>query len=380
MVALAAALFLHAGALLVLKARPGQSISSLRAGPARRPANEWEIELAAAPEAATSRAPVPENPRANVRAKTRSAPPTNARHAELASTDAEMLDPVPSAPEGEGEGPAVEPNAPSGKPIDLGLGADGWQRWATLPTEGEAPPKPGPSPRRSGYQVFRAAPTSTTGGLQEGLEAHDRALGLGPEGRVLSALQNAAHAGLAPEVGVARFEVTVHRTGVVEVALGSTSQGGEQWQKVLAHVARDLRTAPPRIPPPRDGLKLVVELATEWTLPNGTKASDRTRPHLHAPPLKLQRTADAVEQTQRENPTTKNPDADSLAIKLDSPGIYVAGRNGVCSYSAGVGAISPGYRLGAAAGPVVQGACDPSNIGAKPQRVVRTRVIELSQF
>jgi hypothetical protein len=284
---------------------------------------------------------------------------------------------VPSAPEADHE---PEPRTPSGKSIDLGLGNDGWQRWVTMPTEGEPPPPASTSPRKGAFQVFRAPPVSTTGGLQEGLEEHDRALGLGPEGRVLSALHHAAHAGVAPEVGVARFEVTVHRSGTVEVALGAFSRDAEQWKKVAANLVSDLRAAPPRIPPPREGLKLVVELAAEWTLPNGTKARELERPHLHAPPLKFRRTADAVEQTKRENPTTENPDADSIAIKLDSPGVYVAGQNRVCSYSAGIGSIAAGYRLGAAAGPVVQGACDPSNVGAKPQRVVRARVIEQSLF
>jgi len=377
-VALAAALALHAGALWCLRAKLRESSPSFRAAPAGPAANEWEIELSGAAEAEAVGAVSPDNPRASEpsgRAEARSAPRANTRRSEHPSAEAEISVPAPSAPE-----PEAEPSAPAAKAIDLGLGADGWQRWAALPTEGAAAQKPIPAARTNGYQVFRAPPASTTGGLQEGLEAHDRALGLGPEGRVLSALQHAAHEGLAPEVGVARFEVTVHRSGVVEVTLGAASRDGEQWRNVAADVARNLRAAPPRIAPPREGFKLVVELAADWTLPNGTKPSELTRPHLHAPPLKLQRTADAVDQTQRENPTTKNPDPDSIAIKLDSPGIYVSGHNGVCNYNVGVGAISPGYRLGAAAGPVAQGTCDPSNIGAKPQRVVRTRVIALSQF
>jgi hypothetical protein len=269
---------------------------------------------------------------------------------------------------------------PSSKPIDLGIGPDGWQRWVTAPKSGEGPRAVRSPVRKNRYQVFRPPPVSTTGGLQEGLEEQDLALGLGPHGRVLSAMHKAAQSTAAPEAGVARFEVTVHRTGAVEVTLAAASARREQWKKVAAHIANDLRSAPPRIPPPREGFKFLVELVAEQTLPNGTKAGSLEKPHLDAPPPKFQSTEDAVEQLNRENPTTENPTADSLALKLDSPGVYLAESGTVCSYRFGVGSMAPGYRLGAAAGPVVQGACDPSHFGAKPQRMVRTRVVEQSAF
>ena len=63
----------------------------------------------------------------------------------------------------------------------------------------------------------------------------------------------------------------------------------------------------------------MVELVAEQTLPNGTKTSSLEKPHLDAPPPKFQSIEDAVEQLNRENPTTENPTADSLALKLDSP-------------------------------------------------------------
>jgi hypothetical protein len=270
--------------------------------------------------------------------------------------------------------------APPSKPIDLGLGPDAWQRWMTAPTHAEASQAPPPPARKNRYQVFRPAPVSSTGGLQEGLEASDRALGLvGPEGRVLSALQKAAHAWEAPEAGVARFEVTVHRTGAVEVTLGAATAQREQWQQVAGHLANDLRSTPPRVPPPREGFKCVVEVVAEQTLPNGTKAKSLKKPHLDAP-LKFQRAEASVEQAKRENPTIVNPTPDDIALKLDTPGLYVAQSGKVCDYRAGAGFIAPGYGLGGAAGPVIQGACDPSHLGVKPQRVVRTRVVAQSLF
>jgi hypothetical protein len=282
--------------------------------------------------------------------------------------------------EGELDGEPETDGAVREKPIDLGLGDDGWQRWVSPPKAGEAPTAERRTPRKNRFQLFRAKPASTTGGLQEGLEESDLALGLGPHGRVLSALHEAAQGGAAPDSGVARFEVTVHRTGTVAVTLAGASSHGEQWRKVATHIARDLRAAPPRIPPPRDGLRLVVELVAERTLPNGTKASELETPHLDVPPPKFQSTEEGIEQTKRENPTVHNPTPDDLAVKLDTPGVYVAEKGTVCSYKFGVGSISPGYRLGAAAGPTAMGSCDPSHLGATPQRMVRTRVVEQSMF
>lgn len=286
----------------------------------------------------------------------------------LENVDPEMRASAPSEPD----------VLPPSKPIDLGLGPDGWQRWMTAPAPGEAP-RAASRPARNRYQVFRPAPASTTGGLQEGLDASERARGLGPEGRVLSALHKAAHAPAAPESGVARFEVTVRRTGAVEVTLGAATAAREQWTQVAGHIASDLRRSPPRVPPPHEGFKYVVEIVAEQALPNGTKAKALKKPHADAP-LKFQSTQASVEQTNRENPTLVNPTPDDIALKLDTPGVYVAQTNKACDYRAGLGVIAPGYGQGFAAGPTIQGACDPSNLGAKSQRVVRARVIAQSLF
>jgi hypothetical protein len=198
---------------------------------------------------------------------------------------------------------------------------------------------------------------------------------------VLSALHQAAHAALAPDVGVARFDVTVHRSGIVEVALASSSGRGEQWKKVAARLANDLRAKPPRIPRPRAGAKFVVELTAERTLPNGAKASDFEKPHLQVSPPNFQSTEDAKAQLQRENPTTtQNPSKEDLAIKLDTPGVSVAERGTLGDYRVGLGVIAGGYRADPGVGPTAQGTVDPSHLGAKPQRIVRARVIEQSLF
>lgn len=375
--ALALALGLHAAALGWLRMTTGGRGPVPRLQALSREEASFELDLGEGSGVETGPEGAPEVARANVAEARRAVAHATAR-----------LDPQPSTTElesGEPQPDAVAPTQPdvasAEKPIDLGIGPDGWRRWVTEPVSGETPAAAAPAVRKGRYQVFRAAPVSTTGGLQEGLEESDRALalGLGPEGRVVSASQKAAHAPEAPEAGVARFEVTVHRTGAVEVTLGAANAQRDEWKQVAVHIANDLRSKPPRIPPPREGIKVVIEVVAEQTLPNGTKVKSLKKPHLDAP-LKFQNTDASVEQAKRENPTTVNPTPDDIALKLDSPGVYVAQSNKVCNYRAGLGAIAPGYGLGPAAGPVAQGFCDPSNIGAKSQRIVRTRVVAQSLF
>lgn len=264
------------------------------------------------------------------------------------------------------------------KPIDLGIGPDGWQRWvARKPEEPRADRR---TPRANRFQLFRAPPASTTGGLQEGLEEHDRKLGLGPAGRVISAFHNAAHSWDAPHLGRARFDVTVHRTGAVEVALGAASGEVEQWKKVAAHAAKELRAGPPKIAPPRDGFRLVVELVAEETMPDGMRKKSGKPPRLEVTPPKLENAERAKERLAEDNPTMKDPSNDYAPIKRDLPGVYISESGSVCSYRVGGGVMGHGPRLPLSLGPVVQGGCEPSNIGVKPQRMVRARVIEESMF
>lgn len=202
--------------------------------------------------------------------------------------------------------------------------------------------------------------------------ARDRDLGLGPSGRVLSALHHTAHETIAPAAGKATFEVTVLGTGAVQVTLGSVSNQPDAWKQVASRIAERLRAAPPRIPKARKGARFVVELVAEETMPNGTKISSLKGLHLDAVPPKLTVTEDAQRQLELDNPTAAN-DADKSSlppIHLELPGVYLAERGKVCSYRLGLSVF----------GPVFQGGCDPTHIGAKPQRMVHARVLEESLF
>ena len=367
--ALAAALGLHVLALLLVRVAMGGRVAS-HVLPASSPGAELEVDVELGEGAARDSSNAFELGDGNGEIAGRKLGRTSRapRSTEVESLTREAED---SAELGE---PALETPAEEGssnRPIDLGIGADGWQRWVTAPKAGERP-RERSGQRANRFQVYRAPPVSTSGGLQEGLEAHDRSLGLGPSGRVMTALHKAAHQTVAPSVGTARFDVTVLRTGAVEVALGSASGEVEQWKKVAAYVASELRASPPRIAPPRDGVRLVVELVAEETMPNGTKIRSLEKPHIEATPPRLRTTERSVEAFENDNPTAaKDPAPTNLPpVQLDLPGVYLAERGKVCSYRLGMSVL----------GPIFQGGCDPTHIGATPQRMVHTRVIEQTMF
>jgi hypothetical protein len=208
--------------------------------------------------------------------------------------------------------------------------------------------------------------------LQEGLEQRDRELGLGPRGRVISAFHRAAHDSAAPSLGKASFHVTLLRTGEVEVTLGSNSGETEKWRAVAAKAAAELRRKPSRIASSRKGVRLVIDIVAEETYPNGAKPKDRYGPRLEVDPPKVLSTKDAKAQVEDQNPTAGkgDPALPELPIRVELPGVYLSQRGKVC-----------GYRLGVTPlGPVFAGGCDPSNAGAKPQRMVRAKVREEAMF
>lgn len=374
---LVVALLLHAGAMLAVRqwvkqhpvaAAPRVAVSD--------PTILWglaeEVDLEMSPAPPVDAAPSP--PAQGELGMGKKASPAGLRRAPAGppSTRVEKTPEAPPEPVALTEAepatsPSVEPAGREG-PIDLGLGPDGWQRWVgVLPNEPAAP-----RTEARGRPVVRAPPASSTGGLQEGLEASDRKLGMGPSGRVATALFQAAHAPDAPETGTALFDVTVLRTGAVEVTLGETSD--RRWQAVATHAAEALRQAPPRIPPPREGYRLTLRITAEETMPNGLKRKQLHGARLEVDPPRFRDQRAAEREIELKNPVVGvGPDQQDFRgapIVMDVPGVYVTGVGRVCSYRFGI----------SVTGLLLQGGCDPANAGAKLQRMVRTEVREQSAF
>ena len=285
-----------------------------------------------------------------------------ARHVAPPSVEAPSLETPSEEPSPEpapADSAAVASAAPHEGPIDLGIGPDGWKRWV-----GALPPAEHAEAAPRGKPIVRAPPVSSTGGLQEGLEAHDRKLGIGPAGAVATALFHAAHTWEAPETGTAVFNVTVLSSGAVEVSLGETSD--KRWQAVAAKAAEALRRSPPRIPAPREGYRLTLKITAEETMPNGLKRKDLRGAHVEGVAPRFHDVKKERREVELKNPTLgvgpNNQDIQGTPIVIDMPGVYVAGQGKVCGYRVGITPL----------GLLLQGGCDPANVGAKLQRVVRT--------
>jgi hypothetical protein len=293
----------------------------------------------------------------SARARSTEATPAPSREGPLDSTGTDegySVDPSSQAPHSNGESPGPE--------VDLGIGAGSWSRYVNPTARAEepraAPPRAAP------------APTSSTGGLAEALEAHDHEIGIGPAGRVLSAAHEAGHLESAPALGTATFSVTVLRTGAVQVELTGASSQPAEWKKVADEMAAAIKRKPPRISGGRNGVRIGIELVAEEKWPNGQGVTRSEGPHLAVDPPTFRATDKAVEDLRARNPAAVPPpgspaETPPLQVNVQPPGVYLKGRGKVCSYALGLSMLGPG----------LTGGCDPSNIGARASRVVSAKVI-----
>jgi hypothetical protein len=383
------ALFLHALTLGLVQSAVGDGAgreAPAHAAPSAIPNDEFDVQFGAdevtekGPNDASNAGPnsVEAAERTAVAAQRAARPlPRHAMpSAEAATSALESAldsDPTPEAPPGEAEIAESDLPVRPSQPIDLGIGPDAWQKWtrAERPEPEAKDGAKGPeTPKKR--PLLRAPVPSKTGGLQEGLEAGDRARGMGPSGRVATAFFQATHSDVAPQLGVAHFSITVLRSGSVEVALTGANRESEKWRAVAASAALALRKSPPRIPPSREGVRLTLDVTAEETYPNGAKPSAMHGPRLEITPPSFQSAEAAQAELQDLNPvaaTSKDPAQQPPAI-VTLPGIYLSGGGKVCGYRIGISAL----------GPLLTGGCDPSNIGAKPQRMVRVAVQDQSFF
>lgn len=263
---------------------------------------------------------------------------------------------------------AATPGETPERAIDLGLGADGWKRWLASDHASEAP-----TPERPrGAPVVKAAPASTTGGLEEGLMEADLKRVVGPSGRVVNALEDAAHGEGATAFGVARFAVTVLRTGGVEVKLESASTGEAEWKRVAERAAANLRANAPAIRPPSEGARFLVDLSAEMLIVDGRRAASLHGPRLEATPPRVHSWSAGERDMLRSNPTAASglSRTDQTRAVVELPGVYLAQNGKVCSYRFGLSLL----------GPMLQGGCELSNLGTKPQRVVHAHVTRQELF
>lgn len=116
--------------------------------------------------------------------------------------------------------------------------------------------------------------------LRDGLEEHDRALGLG-RGALISAVHDAVSGSAAPDVGNATIEVDSDSEGrVVSARVVSAAAEVASWNAVAQQIMRLM--ASKSIHPTRDGrgLRTRLRVVAERVLPSGTKYARGTGPAL----------------------------------------------------------------------------------------------------
>jgi hypothetical protein len=175
---------------------------------------------------------------------------------------------------------------------------------------------------------------STTGGLAEGLAAHDFAVGLSRSGPLLAYVEEAAHESIAPDEGYALFDIGVDASGRVSVALLDASSDRGGWSDVGRDVERAVDVKRVRLPEGA-GWRAVIRVDAAIVYPNGVS------------PKSL-----GTRVTARDG-----------NLKFSTSGK-------ICSFAAGAGI--DGLTLG--------GGCDLANAGARPSRVVHGRIVQEGRF
>lgn len=114
--------------------------------------------------------------------------------------------------------------------------------------------------------------------IKDALRAKDQNIGLGLEGPVVHALEDATHAGFAPDRGNATFVAVIDERGlVIDLKIlssnASTANGARGWEEVRQRAVKSLATAKIDMRGvKRAELKIAVE--SEVLLPSGSKPED----------------------------------------------------------------------------------------------------------
>lgn len=146
-------------------------------------------------------------------------------------------------------------------PYDLGIGTY-WKSVATNAGGGPSSVSPEEPPRPSAPSLDRT--------VRDALDAHDRALGLGREGPLMSAAREAASPSFAPDVGSAELDIESDSTGkVISAYVVSASGEVSAWKGVARELVRLMSSKPLRPTRNGRGLRTHLRIVAERTLPSG---------------------------------------------------------------------------------------------------------------
>jgi hypothetical protein len=235
----------------------------------------------------------------------------------------------------------VPPPAPA---IGLELGAP--NRFVTT---APSPPPSTPAPADGRRPRTAAEPKrAVEAALREPARQRERELGLGPEGPVLAALDQATSASTAPVTGRAVFVAVADGTGMIVGIDVVECDGARSGWANAAEIARaSLNGKKLRMPSSATRAELRIEVTSAWKLPSGhDPGTDVTI--FGAPVAK-------GEGKQSSKVAILDPIPKLRTVEL-APDIKVT----VPTVSLDVLAVSG----------------DPANVGAKPRRIVHTRLLD----
>ena len=259
----AAALALHVALFVVAHFAPA------RRGPqGPQAADEKTIEVwVTAPEPVSPEpdepSPAPQDPATPAKTDPAEAVPRAAR-VPASSTEVLRANPITEPGAESWSMPAI-----STKPVDIGLDRNAFAQ-GLLPM----PPAPSraPAPRADAPPRF-LPPASRTGGLSEGLAAHDQELGLWRAGPVVTAAHDAVSTSLVPNDSAATIEIRFDGGGYpVDVRVVTASGAESEWTDAAHAILASLKSRPVRVPEKSAGLAVHVHVEVAMKLPGGTKS------------------------------------------------------------------------------------------------------------
>jgi hypothetical protein len=243
-----------------------------------------------------------------------------------------------------------------------------------------------------GEPLPRGDGPSTTGGIDEGLAAHDVEVGLGRGGAVLVAAEEAAHAPDAPLQGFATIDIAIREGGVLDAHLVNASNDAEGWAKV-AGALKHIDPSRLRLPPGSHGWHVTVRLEAKVQFPDGRDPRTLHGWRAGLNPSVIQRQVEGDPEARGSSTGAGGPDhiadpgghepppnggalggrqANSPGVALiqgallrviPAPTLAVQGK--VCSLSISI--VGPGIAL--------SGGCSPENIGVGTTRVVSGKIV-----
>ena len=241
-------------------------------------------------------------------------------------------------------------------------------------------------PARDPRDGTKPATASATGGLAEGLAAHDVEVGMGRGGPVLAAAETAAGSSDAPVEGGATFDVAVRPDSVVARVV-SADHDAAGWARVADSLGRSLDPKRVRLPSGGRGWHVVVRVDAAMRLADGRDVRTLHGVKAAVTPSVLQQQIEGKPGGQWAPPPAPGPDVgqevppqggalgrgpqhpgggalQGLAARiLPTPTLSVSGK--ICSAS--LSATPMGIGLG--------GGCSVENIGTHPTRVVSGHIL-----